>query len=570
GNSVTAPKVFSINVDGVLDESDWDISQPVAKLVDGTVVGDQNEIFFGVTYNEEFLYVGIDVTDAGLVGTEIGEVFVDGNNSGGDYDENDCHLRFSALGIEVIQGPEGMEPLIGFVVKQAFDGFTAEVGIAWADLGVTPVEGEQIGFDILMGDDDTGTGIEYTLAWNGGMENYETTSLFGALNFGVLSCGCISLYNETTGDVVLRNPTDMPTKYVGTYELDADYNMVFRKDMQATVHWGSADFPSGIAVLDGDEIPATIGRFRVTFDCLSGEYSFVPEPSGDVVAYAQFTEDPVTIDGNLSEYTLDYGSDIMATTGGTNNNTVTWGTLWDMQSFYVGVKVVDAVVEGSGNPWDNDAIEFYIDGNHDEDGPYDADFDTQLILDFVGQSELWIKADGVPITNYESNWTATADGYNVELRIGWDNIDFYAGRNRSIGWSLGNNDSDNGLGRDYQTVWVGTGNNWSNTDDLGDLQLAGGPYYGIHDVVYYNAQFVLYPNPSNGTTYLRTMGDIFDGQVSIFVTDLSGRTVVSQTERLFGSNDIITLKTNDLQAGLYLINIMGADGKKAVKKLIIQ
>jgi len=363
----------------------------------------------------------------------------------------------------------------------------------------------------------------------------------------------------------------MPSTYVGTYEIDADYNMVFRKDMQATVYWGAGDFPTGLAELAGAEIPATTGRYRVEFDCLSGEYTFTDEPAGDGTAYAQFTDAPVTIDGNLAEYSLDYGSEVMATTTGPeNNNTVTWGALWDMTSFYIGVSVADAVVEGAGNPWDNDAIEFYIDGNHDQDGTYDADFDTQLILDFVGQSELWVKADGVPITDYESNWTATGTGYDVELRIGWSNLDFYPGKNRSIGWSLANNDSDNGLGRDYQTTWFGTENNWSNTGDLGDLQLAGGPYFGIKDVVYYNAQFVLYPNPSNGATYLRTMGDIFDGEVSIIVTDLSGRTVVSQTEKLFGSNDVVSLRTNDLQTGLYLINILGADGKKAVKKLIIQ
>ena len=569
GNSVTAPKVFAIEVDGVLNENDWDISQPVSKMIYGEVTGDLNEAFFGVLYNEDYLYIGIDVTDTIPTFFEQGELFVDGDKSGGAYDSTDLHLMFSALGLTVIHGPDDLEAMLGFVPGAT--GYTAEVAIPWDAIYVTPEEGGQIGFDIILGDSDTGDTVNYKLAWNGGLQNYESTSSFGDLLFGTLSCGCISLYNETTGDVVLRNPTDMPTKYVGTYELDADYNMVFRKDMQPTVYWGSTDFPSGTAELSGDEIPAAQGRYRIAFDCLSGEYSFTDEPAGDSTAYAQFTENPVTIDGDLSEYNLEYGSEVMAvTTGPENNNTVSWGALWDMQSFYIGVNVVDAVVEGSGNPWDNDAIEFYIDGNHDQDGPYDADFDTQLILDFVGQSELWIKADGVPITNYESNWTATADGYNVELRVGWDNISFYPGRNRSIGWSLGNNDSDNGVGRDYQTVWFGTGNNWNNTGDLGDLQLAGGPYFGIRDVVYYNAQFVLYPNPSNGTTYLRTMGDIFNGEVSIFITDLSGRTVIAQNERLFGVNDVITLNTNDLQSGLYLINILGADGKKAVKKLIIQ
>ncbi|MCD4732258.1 MAG: T9SS type A sorting domain-containing protein, partial [Bacteroidales bacterium] len=405
----------------------------------------------------------------------------------------------------------------------------------------------------------------------GGMQNYESTSSFGDLLFGNLSCGCISMYNETTGDVELRNPTDMPTTYVGTYEMDADYEVVFRKDFSETVAWSTNAWPSDTAVIGGDPIPAVTGRYRITFDCVTGVYTFVDEPADEGVAYAQWTDDAVTIDGDLSEFSLDYNSEIIAAGTGPNNNTVVWGALWDAGSFYIGAQVEDAVVEGAGNPWDNDAIEFYLDGNHDEDGAYDADFDTQMILDFVGQSVLWVKADGVPITDEESIWTPTGSGYNVELRIAWSNIDFFAGRNKSIGWSLGNNDSDNGIGRDYQTVWYGTGDNWNNTDLLGDLQLAGGPYsIGIRDHVTYEASFILYPNPSNGNTYLRTTGDIFDGEVDIYITDLTGRTVTIQNETIFGANNTIQLNTNQLESGIYFITVVAEDSKKAVKKLILQ
>lgn len=571
GNAVIASKVFAINVDGSLDENDWNIDQPVSQVVDGTPTEDVADVFFGVTYNEEYLYVGMSVVDSTLIGTEIGEVFVDGNKSGGDYDEFDCHLRFSAAGIEIIQGPETMEPLLGFAVAADFTGFTAEIGIPWADLGVTPEEGSQIGFDVMFGDDDTGTGIEYTLAWNGGLQNYEGTSSFGDLLFGQLSCGCISLYGETIGDVELRNPTDMNTTYVGTYELYEDMDLFFRKDFNSTVSWGTDAFPEGTAVLDGPAIPAELNRYRVTFDCLSGEYSFVLEPTGNGVAQAQYTQGAVTVDGDLSEYSLDYGSDILAVGDGPNNNTVTWGALWDEGSFYIGAKVVDAVVEGSGNPWDNDAIEMYIDGNHDQDGAFDADFDTQLIMDFMGQSELWVKADGVPITDYESSWVETSDGYNIEVRIGWDNIDFLPGQGRSIGWSLSNNDSDNGIGRDYQTTWFGTGDNWNNTGVLGDLQLAGGPFFfGIDDVYNYNDQVILYPNPTNGNVFLRLNNDVFNGDVSIHVLDISGRVITTQTETIMDSGNTVKVNTNDLNSGVYFVNIVTESGAKAVKKLIVE
>ncbi len=226
--------------------------------------------------------------------------------------------------------------------------------------------------------------------------------------------------------------------------------LVFRKDLQATVQWASPDFPEGTAVLAGDPIPATTGRYRVTFDCLSGVYTFHREPAGDGVAYAERTESAPAIDGDLTEYTLGYNSNILATGTGPINNTVTWGALWDTYNLYFGVKIVDAVVEGGANPWDSDAIEYYIDGNHDSDGAYDSDFDTQLIQDFTSNSTvdtvLWVKADGVPVTNYDAKWLPTTDGFNLELRLGWDNFDFAPGKGRTIGFSLGNNDSDNGTG----------------------------------------------------------------------------------------------------------------------------
>ncbi len=238
GNSVSAPKVFAIAVDGFLNETDWVINKPVANVVDGTVGTDLNEVYFGVAWNETHLFVGIDITDPTITAFEQGEVFVDGNKSGGAYDDFDVHLKFSGAGIEVIQGPEGIAPILGFQVTET--GYSAEVAIAWADLGVTPAEGGQIGFDILIGDNDVlpGTGVEYTLAWNGGLQNYDNTSSFGDLVFGTLACGCISVYNETIGDVILRNPTDMPTTYVGTYDLDAAYDLSFQERLASNSTMG--------------------------------------------------------------------------------------------------------------------------------------------------------------------------------------------------------------------------------------------------------------------------------------------------------------------------------------------
>ena len=577
GNAVIAPKVFAINVDGKLDDSDWNIDQNVSQIVQGAVAdgGDLNTVNFGVTYNETYLYVGINVLDQFMTAGEEGHVFIDGNKSGGAYDDSDLHLKFSAAGVEVIHGPADIQVDMGFQITGT--GYSAEVAIPWAALGITATEGSQIGFDIIMGDDDTGEGVDYYMAWNGNMDDMENTSAFGDLIMGTLSCGCISVYNETIGDVILRNPTDMPTTYVGTYNLDNAYDLVFRKDEQGTVTWGADAWPTGTATLNGPVVPGEQGKYRVTFDCVTGDYNFdaasvVPDEG---IALSTYTTSTPTIDGNLSEYDLKYNSDIMAVGTGPNNNTVTWGSLWDGQNMYIGIKVIDGVVEATnaGSPWENDAIEFYIDGNNDKDGAYDPDFDTQLIKDVQADTGIWVKADGVPVPDVETMMTLTDNGYNIELRLGWDNFSFAPGRGRVIGWSLSNNDSDNGTGRDYQTTWYGTGSNWSNTGDLGDLQLDGGPYFfanSIDEHVLYNANLLLYPNPANSQVTLRAIDNVFGNQVTVFVTDITGRIIMKSEKTLNGAGSEIQLNTSHLTNGIYFVNVLGQDGKRAVKKLIIQ
>jgi hypothetical protein len=573
GSGVTADKVFAIAVDGVLDDSDWKLNQVISQVVDGAPSADLNEAYFGVAYNDTYLYVGINVTDANLRPSEQGEVFIDGNKSGGAYDEFDLHMKFSGAGVEVIQGPAGITPILGFGITAT--GYSAEVAIPWADLGITPEEGGQIGFDILLGDDDVGTGVEYTMAWNGGLQNYDGTSSFGDLIFGTLSCGNISLYSDVIGDVLLKNPTDAPTSYVGTYEMFEDQSVVFRKDQKSTVTWATDAFPAGTATLGGPAIPATLGRYRIAFDCLTGAFTFNNEPAGAGVAYSEYTDSPVTIDGDLAEYTLSYGSEIMAAGTGPNNNTVSWGSRWDMNSLYLGVQVVDATVEGSGNPWDNDAIEYYFDGNHDSDGTYDGEFDTQLIQEFLANStadtSLWLKADGVQLTDWDAKWVTTGDGYICELRLGWAGFGFLPGKGRAMGFSLGNNDSDNGIGRDYQTVWYGDGNNWSNTGVLGDLQLAGGPYYfNVGEVVDYSNEIVMFPNPAASNVYLRMTSEVFNGNVTIRISDLSGRAIVNGQYTVDGAGSLIQFDADMFTPGVYIVNIVGKNNVTAVKKLIVQ
>jgi hypothetical protein len=578
GNSVIAPKVFTINVDGSLNENDWNIDQNVSRVVYGKAGDPMTSGSFGLTYNDTYLYVGAKVTDEHVTTSDGVVVFLDGDKSGGDYTDSDVALFVASDGQVNVLSANGNQSVQAVAGGATVDGgYTVELAIPWADLGVTPAEGGILGFDFAIAEDDSTSGEhqlpQYILAWNGDMSDTASTSAFGDLLLGQLSCGTITLYNSTIGDVNLRPNSDDPNTYLATYEFFDNQDVKFRKDHDNTVAWGAADFPSGTATVGGDAIAATTGRYRVSFNCLSGDYSFTDAPAGDNVAYAHFTDNPVPVDGDLSGYNLEYGMNAGVVVGTSSSpNPVQWGALWDADNLYLGVDVQDAVVEGSGNPWDNDAIEFYIDGNNDKDGKYDADFDTQLILDYADSSVLWVKADGVPITNDSSYWKATATGYRVELRLGWDNFHFAPGQGRVIGFSISNNDSDNGVGRDYQTTWYGTGDNWNNTALLGDLQLAEGPLFvaGVKENVLYNSNIGIFPNPASHEVNIRAIGSVFNGNVNIDVTDITGRTVLRKVENFSGANSFVRMSISNLHSGIYFVNIMGVDGKRAVKKLVVE
>ncbi len=565
GNAIIAPEVFAIEVDGSLDEADWDISQAVAAAADGTVPETPIEVFFGAAWNADYMYIGVDVTDDAIADGDGVDIFFDAAKTGA-YDGGAVHVNVIPDGtVTVVKGPDGITVMGNAMATDG--GYSVEVGIPFEALGVTPETGGQAGVDVIA------VKADYKLVWNGGMQDYDETTAFGDLNYGALSCGCISLYNETIGDVKLRNQLALEntTNYVGTYNLDGSYLSAFRKDGSSTVSWSSAQFPAGTATLGGSLIPATEGRYRIAFDCISGEFSFGEALSGDAVAMAQYTGTPPTIDGDLSEYNLEYGSTILAAGDGPNNNTVSWGALWDGNNLYIGAKVVDAVVEGTNNPWDNDAIEIYIDGDNSKDGTYSAEsFDTQLIMDALNDTLLWTKADGVAITDEESTWVTTGDGYAIEISLGWAQLGFVPGKGRTIGFSLANNDSDLGIGRDYQTTWYGNGNNWSDNTVLGDLELAGGPYEvdGLDEHVLYNANVVVFPNPTTGMVNIRTIGDVFNGQATILVTDITGRVIANQSEHMGAGQ--VQFNLNNLTNGIYFVNIVAEDGKRAVKKLIVR
>ncbi len=106
-------------------------------------------------------------------------------------------------------------------------------------------------------------------------------------------CGPISLIGEFTGwagDHFLTqnpvNPCIWETNLVLTNEMDQYppddiIEMKFRHNSDWIINWGAIEFPTGTGLFYGPNIPVSIDlnasedSYKVTFDCSTGEYTFV-------------------------------------------------------------------------------------------------------------------------------------------------------------------------------------------------------------------------------------------------------------------------------------------------------
>ncbi|MEO0225084.1 MAG: sugar-binding protein, partial [candidate division WOR-3 bacterium] len=184
----------------------------------------------------------------------------------------------------------------------------------------------------------------------------------------------------------------------------------------------------------------------------------------------------IAIDGRLDEKFWVLTSTITKSVVGNSNNLGLFGVLWDDLYLYVGILVKDSnLVYGESSQstlWQDDSVEVYIDVAHDHKSVYDPD-DTQIIKSY-GVDLIWERAGRV--NGLKHGWSVVDNGYAIELGIPWSNLGFTPSVGKMLGFDVGINDDDNGGDRDSQMMWCGTGQNYIDTSNFGDLLLVEVPF----------------------------------------------------------------------------------------------
>ena len=149
-------------------------------------------------WDQQFLHIRVDTLDDFYVrdssvpwGDDSIEIFIDADGSRNpSFDgKNDFHLIFrwkdqkaSLSSNSAGQGDMGIQQ----TMTRSNHGMVLEAAIPWRALGVYPVEGQQIGIDIQVNDDDNGNERDSKLAWHAKSDDaWKNPQRFGRLVLGI-------------------------------------------------------------------------------------------------------------------------------------------------------------------------------------------------------------------------------------------------------------------------------------------------------------------------------------------------------------------------------------------------
>ncbi len=178
------------------------------------------------------------------------------------------------------------------------------------------------------------------------------------------------------------------------------------------------------------------------------------------------------IDGKLEESSWQADNVMSKPLFGVQNNESKFDLLWDANYLYVGIQVMDEALKSlpENNPWNNDAIEIFIDGNQDKSGEYD-EYDIQIIK-VIDSTAVWTSRSATGIVDAVA---LIAGGYSMEVAIPWSVVNKFANAGSGLGFDISIDDNDMGTtSRDGGTIWFGDGNNFMSTTNFDDILLMAG------------------------------------------------------------------------------------------------
>ncbi len=180
-------------LDGQNDDWQTDTTYQLSNFLEGGIVSPGDlKAEFQVTYDDNYLYIFGKITDEVLLNDSPSawqddglELYLDGGNEkSSTYDANDHQLVFGVNETYIYYPSGPADNPVGVEMMQVVtaDGYQMEISVAWSFIGVNLSDGQSLGIDIHVNDDDTSGGRDAKLSWNATVDNsWLDASTFGTM-----------------------------------------------------------------------------------------------------------------------------------------------------------------------------------------------------------------------------------------------------------------------------------------------------------------------------------------------------------------------------------------------------
>ncbi len=345
------------------------------------------------------------------------------------------------------------------------------------------------------------------------------------------------------------------------YQLDIDLidgEVKFRANDDWADNWGGTDFPSGIAVSNSpDNIPVTAGRYRVSFNVETLEYSFT-----ELIDYATVGIVGTAVNG---DFTTISAMDKLSAEDYSVRMDLSSGDL-------LFVANEDLAINWGGGDFPSGVAE--------RNGALVPVAEGDYIITFNSVSgaynfELVVEFDAMALVGKSGpfgEWPSDGDMGAVDLFLEKDSENVNAWSYSGV--ELGNfaDVEDGGVKFRADTAWT---NNWGAAEFPAGVGVANGPNIepvaGTYDIAFNDVSgeyifsessatrdlikpeaILLFPNPADEQITIDLSVLEVTGEMDITLSDFQGKPI---RQTLHEAAPQVTLHTADLGAGMYIVTI---------------
>lgn len=343
----------------------------------------------------------------------------------------------------------------------------------------------------------------------------------------------------------------------------------FRANNDWGVNWGGTDFPSGVGVEGGDNIPVTAGEYIITFNTKTLEYNFLQVVDyttvgliGSATPGGWDTDSPM--DKNADDKTI-WKTRITMVDGEAkfraNND---WGVNWG------GADFPEGIAEQDGPNIPVPAGDYFVDFNSatgaykftavveyekvslvGKSGPFgdwpgsDDSRDTYLDKD-PADFNLWTQS-GITLTNFAD---VTDGGVKFRANASWD-VNWGA-KDFPSGIGVQNGPNIEPVAGTYSVVF---------RSDTGEYAFTAGS--STHNVLD-NKVLTIYPNPAKDMVFIEMKEKVFSGDVTVTILNAVGQVV---TQRTLNLDSGLSVPVQNMVPGSYVVKI--SNDKNLVSRNLI-